>query len=48
MNEDGEFVCEEHKPQAAPAQWVVDAKELNVKCDRCEKQAAHYVLEQPL
>lgn len=46
MNEDGEFLCEDHKPEPKPGQWVVDATALCCRCDRCEKQAAAYVLEE--
>jgi hypothetical protein len=45
MNEDGEFLCEDHTPEKIEGQWWVDAVEIQVKCEKCEKPAAYYVLQ---
>ncbi len=44
MNEDGEFFCEEHKPERQATQWWVQS-EIPCKCEQCDKPAAWYVLE---
>ena len=46
MNKDGEFVCDDHKPEKADGQYWVDASELNGQCDHCKNTARFYVLEQ--
>jgi hypothetical protein len=47
VNEDGEFVCEDHKPAPKLKQWVVSVEvDQDCRCDHCDKQAAYYVLEQ--
>jgi hypothetical protein len=43
MNEDGEFLCEEHLPGEVNPDWV-DVKEVACQCDHCEKTAAYFVL----